>query len=243
MDVVTYDDDPGPETVPPTPPQPPSPSSSRRRPSRRRFLSLLNHPFSSLYLTRETRGIQYRAMRALGEAFKEIFAFVVLALVIVVPLRLFVAQPFSVQGDSMYPTFKDGDYLIVEEVSYYAKDPARGDVVVFRYPNNPKTFYIKRLIGLPGEKVTIVAGKTTITQTNGTVISLDEPYVVAEDATYTLETTLGTGQYFVMGDNRPRSSDSRVWGPLPEENIMGRAFLRLLPPGSIGVSPGAYQYQ
>lgn len=178
-------------------------------------------------------------MKVLGQAFGEILTFVVLAIVIVVPIRLFVAQPFVVEGESMHPTFETGDYLIVDQLSYRFEEPMRGDVVVFRYPNDTKVFYIKRIIGLPGETVHIDRGNTTVTKVDGTELVLDESYVVAEDATYSLETTLGAGQYFVMGDNRPRSSDSRVWGPLPKEDIMGRAYLRLLPPSKTGILPGA----
>ncbi|KND47216.1 MAG: signal peptidase I [Parcubacteria bacterium C7867-004] len=178
-------------------------------------------------------------MKVPGGAFKEIFFLAILALIIVAPLRVFVAQPFVVEGDSMFPTFESGDYLIVDQLTYRLENPKRGDVVVFRYPINPKVFYIKRIIGLPGETVHINKGKTSITKTDGMEIELDESYVVAEDATYTLDRSLGTDQYFVMGDNRPRSSDSRTWGVLPKEDLMGRAYIRLLPAGKTGVLPGA----
>lgn len=178
-------------------------------------------------------------MNVLGTAFREIITFAVLAVVIVVPIRLFVAQPFVVEGESMHPTFESGDYLIVDQLSYRFTEPKRGDVVVFRYPNDETVFYIKRLIGLPGETVHIEEGKTSVTKTDGTKIELDESYVVAEDATYSLDRSLGEGEYFVMGDNRPKSSDSRTWGALPEKDLMGRAYVRLLPVGDIGVLPGA----
>ena len=178
-------------------------------------------------------------MKVLGTAFREIITFVVLAIVIVVPVRLFVAQPFVVEGESMFPTFDSGDYLIVDQLSYRFADPKRGDVVVFRYPNDEKVFYIKRIIGLPGETVHVEKGVTSVTKTDGTRITLDESYVVSEDATYTLDRALGADQFFVMGDNRPRSSDSRTWGALPRHDLMGRAYLRLLPASEIGVLPGA----
>jgi len=182
------------------------------------------------------------AMKFIGNALKEIVLFVVLAVVIVVPIRLFIAQPFVVDGESMYPTFLNGDYLIVDELTYRFQEPERGDVIVFKYPGDPKVFYIKRIIGLPGETVTIERGQVTIKETNGATVTLEEPYVVAEDATYTLDASLGNEQYFVMGDNRPRSSDSRVWGALPKDHIMGRAFIRLLPPSETGIMPGDYSY-
>lgn len=178
-------------------------------------------------------------MKLLGSALKEIAIFLVLAIIIVLPIRLFVAQPFVVDGESMYPTFQNGDYLIVDEVSYYFHQPKRGDVVVFRYPGNPKVFYIKRIVGLPGDTVTITRGEVAITKEDGSTMTLDESYVVDEDATYTQSTHVGPDQYFVMGDNRPKSSDSRVWGLLPEKNIMGRAFIRLLPAGHFGINPGS----
>lgn len=178
-------------------------------------------------------------MKFLESAFKEILTFIVLAIIIVVPIRLFVAQPFVVEGESMHPTFESGDYLIVDELTYHISAPKRGDVVIFRYPNDPNVFYIKRIIGLPGETVHINHGQTTVTKVDGTTVTLDESYVVSEDATYTEDSTLGPDQYFVMGDNRPRSSDSRIWGPLPKKNMMGRAFLRLIPVNEVGVLPGA----
>jgi signal peptidase I len=178
-------------------------------------------------------------MKFLESALKEIIIFIVLAVVIVLPIRLFVAQPFVVDGESMHPTFENGDYLIVDELTYHFESPQRGDVIVFRYPGDPSIFYIKRIVGLPGETVHIANGVVTITKTNGTQLTLNEPYAVVDDATYNGTTNLGAGQYFVMGDNRPESSDSRVWGPLPAQNIIGRVFIRLLPANQIGILPGA----
>ncbi len=171
---------------------------------------------------------------------KEVAIFIILAIVIVVPIRLFVAQPFVVDGESMHPTFENADYLIVDEFTYHLSAPQRGDVIVFRYPGDTRVFYIKRIIGLPNETIHINAGKVTITKPDGASLVLAEPYAVVEDATYTLNTTLGADQYFVMGDNRPQSSDSRVWGPLPTKDIIGRVFIRLLPPSGIGILPGAF---
>lgn len=139
----------------------------------------------------------------------------------------------------MHPTFENSDYLIVDELTYHFEAPQRGDVIVFRYPGDPSIFYIKRIIGLPGENITINRGVVTITKTDGTKLTLDEPYVTAEDASYVTETHLAAGQYYVLGDNRPNSSDSRVWGPLPANDIVGRPILRLLPPGELGLWPGA----
>jgi signal peptidase I len=177
-----------------------------------------------------------------GGWLKDLFTLAVLILVIVVPLRLFVISPFVVDGESMHPTFENLDYLIIDELSYRFERPARGDVIVFRYPLDPSVFYIKRIIGLPGETVSISRGVTTITEPSGESFALSEPYISAEDASYNEKVTLAPGEYFVMGDNRPNSSDSRVWGPLPASDIVGRVLLRLLPIARIGLFPGEARY-
>lgn len=173
---------------------------------------------------------------------KDLFTLVFLIVVVVIPIRLFVISPFVVDGESMHPTFENLDYLIVDELVYDFSAPARGDVIVFRYPGDPSIFYIKRIIGLPGETVSINHGRVTITTVTGEKLTLAEPYVVNEDATYTKSVTLNSGEYFVMGDNRPNSSDSRVWGPLPRKDIIGRVDLRLLPISRMGFFPGAANY-
>lgn len=173
---------------------------------------------------------------------KDILTLAFLVAVVVVPIRAFVVSPFIVDGESMHPTFENLDYLIVDEIVYAFSDPERGDVITFRYPGNPSIFYIKRIIGLPGETVGINHGVVTITTADGKYFSLDEPYIVNEDATYTKTVTLGLDEYFVMGDNRPNSSDSRVWGVLPRKNIIGRTDVRLLPFGEASIFPGAATY-
>ncbi|MDP1707215.1 MAG: signal peptidase I [bacterium] len=173
---------------------------------------------------------------------KDLFTLVFLIVVVVIPIRTFIASPFIVDGDSMHPTFENLDYLIIDELIYNFKTPSRGEVIVFRYPNNPSVFYIKRVIGLPNETVSINRGAVTITTADGEKITLTEPYIVNEDATYTKDISLYPEEYFVMGDNRPNSSDSRMWGPLPKKDIIGRVDLRLLPIKNIGFSPGAASY-
>lgn len=173
---------------------------------------------------------------------KDLFTLAFLIVVVVIPIRVFIISPFVVDGDSMHPTFKNLDYLIVDEIIYQVKTPARGDVVVFRYPTNPSIFYIKRIIGLPGETVSINRGVVAITTEKGEDMTLSEPYIVNEDATYTKNVSLGADEYFVMGDNRPNSSDSRVWGALPRKNIIGRVDLRLLPVEKASFFPGAASY-
>lgn len=172
----------------------------------------------------------------------ETFRFLVVALIIVVPIRMFVAQPFIVSGASMDPTFRDKQYLIVDELSYHIGDPVRGDVVIFKYPKNPEQYFIKRVIGLPGETVLVdESGHVFIKDKEGTItLTLKEPYVVypKEGA---VERALGEGEYFMMGDNRAGSFDSRAWGPVDRDLIVGRAFLRLFPVGAIDYLPGEYK--
>ena len=170
---------------------------------------------------------------------KEALSFAAIALAIVLPIRLFVAQPFVVSGASMEPTFEDGEYLIVDEASYRLGDPERGDVVIFRYPKDPSKYFIKRVIGLPGETVHLRGDTVTVTTTQGEEIQVPEPYIVHRGNGENEDIPLGEEDYFVMGDNRPASSDSRSWGSLPRDNIVGRAFLRLLPFDRLGTFPGS----
>lgn len=174
--------------------------------------------------------------------FAELLKFILVAALIVVPLRLFVAQPFIVSGESMVPTFQNGQYLIVDELSYHFGAPERGDVIVFRYPKDPSQFFIKRIIGLPGETVRIQGGAVYIDHPGAPGAALEEPYIVNHGNGGDQTVTLGANDYFVMGDNRPESSDSRSWGVLPRSNIIGRAFVRLLPLSSIGILPGSTSY-
>jgi signal peptidase I len=175
-------------------------------------------------------------------AFLEIIRFSIIALLIVVPIRMFIAQPFIVSGASMAETFHTGEYLIVDQLSYYFHKPNRGDVVIFRYPRDPSKYFIKRIIGVPGDTVLIEEAKVTIiNEENPEGITLDEPYIKSMRSAGRLEEKLGDREYFVMGDNRDESSDSRMWGVLQEERIIGRAFLRLFPIDTIGVLPGALE--
>jgi signal peptidase I len=166
----------------------------------------------------------------------EIVKFLVLAAIIVIPIRAYVAQPFVVNGASMDPTYATGQYLIVDELSYKFESPKRGDVIVFKYPIDPSKYFIKRIIGLPGETVSLKNGVVTITSNRlPTPLVLDEPYIKlsktdgSDDQVVTLEQGTSTKNYFVMGDNRVASLDSRFWGVLPEKLIIGRAFVRLFP--------------
>ncbi|HVT75183.1 MAG TPA: signal peptidase I [Candidatus Paceibacterota bacterium] len=174
-----------------------------------------------------------------GSFWKELLYYALFALVIVVPVRLWVAQPFVVNGDSMDTTFANGEYLIVDEISYKMHAPERGDVLIFKYPEDPSKYFIKRLIGLPGETVVVKSDSVTIiNKEHPQGIALDEPYIHSRTFGNVTE-TLNADEYFVMGDNRLVSSDSRVWGPLPKSDLIGRPLVRLLPFSRIGLWPGA----
>lgn len=176
--------------------------------------------------------------------FGELIDIAFIVLVILLPTRYFIAQPFIVVGSSMYPTFQNSDYLIVDEITYRFEKPQRGDVIVFRPPppNNTSDHFIKRIIGLPGETVSVVNNTVTITnKDNPKGFVLSEPYVSSErNADKNL--TLGDNEYFVMGDNRSVSSDSRVWGAITSDEISGRALLRLFPFQSISAFPGKFDF-
>jgi signal peptidase I len=173
----------------------------------------------------------------------EILKYTILALIIVTPVRLFVAQPFIVSGASMEPTFNPRDYLVIDQLYYSFNEPARGDIMIFKYPQDPHIFLVKRVIALPGETVRFVGGAATITTVEGEVLTLREPYQSGSmRGTRDEETVLHEGEYFVMGDNRSASSDSRVWGPLDKKFIIGRVYARLYPFDKIEYLPGEYRY-
>ena len=161
---------------------------------------------------------------------KELVKLALISLLVVVPFRLYVAQPFIVEGASMDPTFETGDYLIVDELTYRFRPPERGSILIFKYPKDPRKSFIKRVIGLPGESIAISDGRVMVTNTEhpeGFV--LDEPYVKLSKND-NLNYILGAGEYFVLGDNRLNSADSRTWGPVLEDNIVGRPIVRFFPP-------------
>lgn len=169
-------------------------------------------------------------MRSLLSFIWEVLKIVFLALLIVIPIRYFLFQPFLVMGQSMEPNFHQGDYLIVDQLSYRFSDPQRGDVVVFKYPKDPSQRYIKRIIALPGETIQIEDNKIKIFSKEGSQILDESSYLSSSLLVYgNGKWTLGDDEYFVMGDNRLYSSDSRKWGVLPRKNIIGRVFLRIWP--------------
>lgn len=167
----------------------------------------------------------------------EISRIVIIAFVVMLGFRFFVAEPFIVSGSSMVPNYHDREYLVVNKLTYRFHEPQRGDVIVFRYPKDTTQYFIKRVIGLPGEKVKVENGKVYIYNSqypDGHV--LDEPYLSNQDITFGKDdvVTLGSDELFVLGDNRLASSDSRVWGILPRSDIIGNAWLRVFPLNEFG---------
>ena len=184
----------------------------------------------------ETPGAVERKKGGFGETVR----FIIVSLVIVFGVRYFIAQPFIVSGESMVPTFENGEYLIVDELSYRFREPARDDVIIMRYPLDPKKYFIKRIIGLPGETLAFDGTQITVTSANDkNPIVLDEPFIQNQKDTY-LTVLLKENEYFVLGHNRPASSDSRVWGPLPRKDIIGSPIVRLFPLTRIDWRPGAF---
>ncbi len=154
-----------------------------------------------------------------------------IALILAGLVRYFLVQPFFVEGASMEPNFEDGEYLLIDEISYYFKSPQRGEVIVFHYPLDTSKYYIKRVIGLPGETVEIKNGKIVIyNDGNPDGLFISENYLSQEDTTTgDIKKKLGQNEFFVLGDNRSASSDSRQWGALPKNDIVGRAWIRAWP--------------
>lgn len=157
---------------------------------------------------------------------------VLLTLLIFIVIRTILIQNFRIEGVSMEPNLHDGQYLIINKLVYYLHPPERGDVVVFHYPKNPRRDFIKRIIGVPGEKVEIMGERLFI---NGE--ELEEPYTLHTGKYGWGPQTLAEDEYFVLGDNRNSSSDSHNWGPLPRDAIVGKAWISYWPPKHLGLVP------
>ena len=171
-------------------------------------------------------------LKSSGNFAIEVIKIVVISLAIIIPIRYFLIQPFYVKGASMEPNFYDYEYLIIDEISYRFHEPARGEVVVLEDPRNPARFFIKRVIGLSSERVVIDNNIITIYNPeypDGLV--LDEIYYLESSVKTSgkVDVTLGEEQYYVLGDNRSASLDSRVIGPIGKDDIVGKAWLRAWP--------------
>jgi len=163
---------------------------------------------------------------------REIIQIVLLALVVFFALH-FLIQNFRIEGTSMEPNLHDRQYVLVNRTAYWFGEPGRGDVIVFNAPDQPEFDRIKRVIGLPGETVEVKPGGSVYI--NGEL--LDEPYIPAPGGVAYPARTMPDGEYFVMGDNRQHSYDSRQGGPVPKGNIIGKAWLILWPIGDWGCAP------
>ena len=175
-----------------------------------------------------------------------IVVYTIVAVGLALLIRFFIAAPYIVSGASMEPTFYNYHYLIIDRVSYRLGEPQRGDVIVFDLPQDTSRALIKRVIGLPGETVVVKGSTVSIKNAaNPEGFTLSEPYLDPNDfgGISDITVTLDEGQFFVLGDNRRVSADSRVWGTLPREDIVGRVFLRLYPFTQLGIFPGIARYQ
>lgn len=161
---------------------------------------------------------------------RDLLESVVLAVVLAAVLRFFIIQPFYIPSASMEPTLFVNDRIIVNMLLYRFSPPKRGDIIVFRYPVDPSRDFIKRVVALEGETVEVKQGYLFV---NGR--RLDEPYLPKQAMSDFAPKKVPPGNFFVMGDNRNNSDDSRVWGPLPRQNIIGKAFVIFWPPGRMRI--------
>ncbi|PIR95966.1 MAG: signal peptidase I [Candidatus Doudnabacteria bacterium CG10_big_fil_rev_8_21_14_0_10_42_18] len=169
--------------------------------------------------------------------FWDLVKIVLVALIIIIPFRVLVAEPFVVSGSSMLPNFHNKDYLIIDRVSYKFKEPQRGDVIVLKFPKDTSQYFIKRIVGLPGEQIKFEQGSVVIVNKEYPGgMPLKESYLETSGQTLGKNeaVNLGSGEYYVLGDNRTASSDSRVWGILPTDDIVGKVWLRVFPLNNFG---------
>lgn len=169
-----------------------------------------------------------QVLRAWLSYVAEVVRVVVISLAIILPIRYFLIQPFYVRGASMEPNFSDHEYLIIDELSYRLREPVRGEIVVFHYPNDPSEYFIKRVIGLPGETVHVQDGQVHVQEVGaeGPEILDERMYLHGITTPGERRITLGPNEYFVMGDNRGSSLDSRSFGPVRRDQVVGRVWLR-----------------
>ena len=175
---------------------------------------------------------------SVGSFLWELARIVIIAFVLMIGFRYFVAEPFIVSGSSMVPNFQNRQYLVINKLTYRFDEPQRGDVIVFKYPKDTSQYFIKRIVGLPGESVKIQNGKIYVfNNDHPDGAPLEEPYLSNQDITFGKEeeVKLGSDEFYVVGDNRLASSDSRVWGILPRSNIVGTAWLRVFPLDTFGI--------
>lgn len=181
-------------------------------------------------------------VRAIGSFFLDIIETVVIALSVFLIIYLFFMQPHQVNGQSMVPTFQDREYLLTDKISYKLREPERGEMVVFHAPDNAgcppggSCDFIKRIIGIPGDTVEVKDNRVYVNG-NEIIENYLSPSTITQPGTYTRNRSiiLGPDEYFVMGDNRGHSSDSRAWGPVTSDALVGRVFFRYWPISQAGV--------
>lgn len=169
---------------------------------------------------------------------------IVVIMAIMVMIYLFVISPQEISGESMFPTFENGEYILTNKIEYKLDEPKRGEVIVFKSPGNKDIDFIKRIIAIPGDRLKVINGKYYL---NDQVL----PETFLPDGLYTFagsflkentEITIPPGRYFVSGDNRPHSLDSREFGTIPKEDIVGKALLRYWPFDRAGIIKNPYSY-
>jgi signal peptidase I len=177
---------------------------------------------------------------------RSFFTYTVIALGLALFIRFFIAAPYVVSGASMEPTFDNWHYLIIDRLSYEITEPKRGDVIVFDLPQDTSRSLIKRIIGVPGDTVVLKGQSVAIINAEHPEgFTLSEPYLDPANlgGSNEMTITLGADQFFVLGDNRRVSADSRLWGVLPRNDIVGRVILRLFPFPAVSILPGEARYE
>ncbi|MCD4760648.1 signal peptidase I [bacterium] len=183
--------------------------------------SLEGEDFDLSHFSEEDEGPVSSWAKKFGILIFEIVKVVLISLAIILPIRLFLVQPFYVEGASMEPNFYQNEYLIIDELSYRFNQPQRGEVIIFKNPKNTKAYFIKRIIGLPGEEVELKEGVVFV---DGEKLS--EPYIEHFSSDSHSLLTLAEDEYFVMGDNRTNSLDSRQIGTINKNHVIGRVWVR-----------------
>ncbi len=193
----------------------------------------------------EDQNVSFGSSPDAPQSTASLFGYALFALGLALFIRFFIAAPFIVYGSSMDDTFHQYDYLIIDRISYRFDDPQRGDVIVFGLPQDTSRDLIKRVIALPGETIILENGSISISNADHPEgFALSEPYITPANrgGLSDLSVTLGEEQYFVLGDNRRVSADSRIWGTLPRADIIGRVLVRLFPFSQIASLPGTARY-
>jgi len=183
--------------------------------------SLQNEDFDLSHFSEEEEGTAFTLAKKFGILIFEVVKVVVISLAIILPIRMFLVQPFYVEGASMEPNFYQNEYLVIDELSYRFNAPERGQVIIFKNPQNTRNYFIKRIIGLPGETVEIKDGHVYINEAQ-----LEEKYIEHVSADSHSPITLANNEFFVMGDNRVNSFDSRQLGPIKQDYFIGRVWFR-----------------